>query len=252
MAKTDCNLQPPKSARSDQEMRPKLKYLDFVVVATLHVLMLAAKLYASAKDRSGRLKPGVTIVEDSVTTVLGPLYAKSHHLSFQFLSFVDRKVDASVNKVQSYVPQSLRRASFKAFKQARRAPIAARSVMAEVKSAGMVETASGLAKTVYAKYEPVAKGLYTKYEPVTEEYAIYVWHLLNQYALFQRAAQAAAPIAGYFSEMYNEKVQYAAKNGYRVASHLPLIPIEKIAEALRNENMKPVVIDGVRADEVAA
>ncbi|KAL1549784.1 stress-related protein-like [Salvia divinorum] len=248
MAITDCSLQQPKSARGD-ESRPRLKYLDFVVVATLHVMMLIASIYCFAKERSGRLKPTINVVEHSVRTLFAPLYAKSHHLPIQLLNFADRKVDESVQRVKKCVPSSLRRASFKAFNQARRAPVAARCVMADVQKTGMVETASGLAKSVYAKYEPVAKDLYTKYEPVTEEYALYVWRLLNQYALFQRAALAAGPLAGYCSEMYNQKVEVAAKSGYKVAAHLPVIPVEKIAEALRTENMKPVVIDGGRGEE---
>ena len=159
------------------------------------------------------------------------------------------QVDESVHKVQKCMPSSLRSASFKAYNHARRAPVAARCVMADVQKSGMVETASGLAKSVYAKYEPVAKDFYTKYEPMTEEYALYVWRLLNQYALFQRAALAAGPLAGYCSEMYNQRVEVAAKSGYKVAAHLPIIPIDKIAEALRTDNMTPVVIDGGRVEE---
>ncbi|KAL1546219.1 REF/SRPP-like protein [Salvia divinorum] len=248
MAKTDCSLQQPQSARDDDN-RPRLKYLDFVVVATLHMLMLIASIYGFAKERSGRLKPGIKVVEDSVRTVIGPLYAKSYDFPIHVLKFADRKVDESVHKVQKCMPSSLRSASFKAFNHARRAPVAARCVMADVQKSGMVETASGLARSVYAKYEPVAKDFYTKYEPMTEEYALYVWRLLNQYALFQRAALAAGPLAGYCSEMYNQKVEVAAKSGYKVAAHLPIIPIDKIAEALRTDNMTPVVIDGGRVEE---
>ncbi|KAH0724428.1 hypothetical protein KY285_000256 [Solanum tuberosum] len=54
------------------------------------------------------------------------------------------------------------------FKQA---PAAARSVAADVKSRGVMGAASGLAKIVYAKFEPTAKKLYTKYEPMAEQYA---------------------------------------------------------------------------------
>ncbi|XP_042049677.1 stress-related protein-like isoform X1 [Salvia splendens] len=248
MAKTDCSLQQPKSARGDDN-RSRLKYLDFVVVATIHLMMLIATIYGFAKERSGRLKPTICVVENSVRALIAPLYAKTHHLPIQLLTFADRKVDESVHRMKKYVPSSLKRASFKAFNQARRAPVAARCVMADVQKTGMVETASGHAKSVYFKYEPVANDFYTKYEPVTEEYALYVWHLLNQYALFQRAALAAGPLAGYCSEMYNQKVEVAAKNGYKVAAHLPIIPVEKIAEALRTENMKPVVIDGGRGGE---
>ncbi|XP_070026003.1 uncharacterized protein [Nicotiana sylvestris] len=47
------------------------------------------------------------------------------------------------------------------------ASAAGRSVVADVKSAGVIGAASGLAKIVYSKYEPAAKGLYTKYEPMS-------------------------------------------------------------------------------------
>lgn len=135
-----------------------------------------------------------------------------------------------MKKVQRHVPKALKRVSRRAFKNAKKAPVAARSVMCDVKNTGMVETASELAKTVYAKYEPVAKDIYTKYEPVTEQYASSAWHFLNQYTLFHRAVRNVGPIASHYSEMYNEKVQDAAEKGYKVASHLPLVPTEKIAK----------------------
>ncbi|KAL9142745.1 hypothetical protein ABFS82_14G191300 [Erythranthe guttata] len=224
------NTQRPLLAGSDEEQR--LKYFEFVQVATLHALMCAAKLYAYAKENSGPLKPGVHTVEGTVKTVVGPVYDKFHGVPIELLKFVDRKVDESMNKVQSRVPPTLKHVSSQAFETAQKAPEAARSVMTEVKNTGVVGTASGLAKTVYAKYEPAAKDLYTKYEPVAEQYAVSAWRSLNQLPLFPRVAQALGPTAGYCSEMYNQTVQQAAEKGYKVASHLPLVPTERIAKVL--------------------
>ncbi|KAL0413007.1 UNVERIFIED_CONTAM: REF/SRPP-like protein [Sesamum radiatum] len=150
----------------------------------LHALMCAAKLYSYAKENSGPLKPGVDTVEGTVKTVVGPVYDKYHDFPIEVLKFIDRKVDESVNKVQSRVPPTLKEVSTQAFETAQKAPAAARSVVTEVKNTGVVGTASGLAKTVYAKYEPAAKDLYIKYEPVAEQYVALAWRQLNQLPLF--------------------------------------------------------------------
>jgi hypothetical protein len=90
MAETDSNLQQPLLAESEEEKR--LKYLEFVQVATLHTLMYAAKLYTYAKENSGPLKPGVDTVEGTVKTVVGPVYDKYHGVPNELLKLVDRKV----------------------------------------------------------------------------------------------------------------------------------------------------------------
>ncbi|WMV07040.1 hypothetical protein MTR67_000425 [Solanum verrucosum] len=58
--------------------------------------------------------------------------------------------------------------------------------------------ASGLAKIIYAKYEPTAKKRYTMYEPMAEQYA-------------------------------------ASEKGYNVALYLPLVPTEKIAKVFTTQ-----------------
>ncbi|KAH6802497.1 Rubber elongation factor protein [Perilla frutescens var. frutescens] len=229
MAEADSNnLQQPLLAECEEEQR--LKYLEFVQVATFHALMYAAKLYSYAKENSGPLKPGVDTVEGTVKTVVGPVYNKYHGVPVDVLKFVDRKVDESISKVQSRVPPTLKQVSTQALEVAQKAPAAAASVVSEVKTTGLVGTASGLAKTMYAKYEPAAKDLYTKYEPVAEQYASTTWRSLNQLPLFPQVAQAVAPTATYYTKKYNETVQQAADNGWQVASHLPLVPTEKIAK----------------------
>ncbi|CAI9102133.1 OLC1v1000353C1 [Oldenlandia corymbosa var. corymbosa] len=218
----------------------KLKYLEFVQVAALHAVFYAARVYAYAKENSGPLKNGVQTVESTVKTVVGPVYEKYHDVPVEVLKFVDRKVDESVNKVDNFVPPLLKQVSNKAYSAAQKAPAAARTVASDVKSAGVVETASGLAKNVYVKYEPAAKELYTKYEPVAEQYAASAWQSLNKLPLFPKVAQAVVPAASYCTEKYNQTVQHSAEKGYKVATYLPLVPTEKIAKVFGNKAAQPI------------
>ena len=70
----------------------RLKYLEFVQAAVLHLVLCAASVYAYAKDNSGPLKPGVQRVEGTVRTVVGPVYNKFHDVPFALPKLVDRKV----------------------------------------------------------------------------------------------------------------------------------------------------------------
>ncbi|XP_075501945.1 stress-related protein-like [Primulina tabacum] len=237
MEQADSN--PQSNFMEKDKIRPK--YLEFVQVAALHALICASRLYNYAKEKSGPLKPGIHSVEDTVKNVVSPVYDKYHHLPVEVLMFLDRKVGESVNKVQSSVPPTLKQVSTQAMDTAQKAPQAARSVLADVKNAGMVETASGLAKTVYTKCEPTAKYMYTKYEPVAES----AWQSLNKLPLFPRVAQAVAPTASYCSEKYNHAVQVSAEKGFKVASYLPLVPTEKIAKMLNTGNMAEPLVSGV-------
>ncbi|KAI3676025.1 hypothetical protein L1987_85621 [Smallanthus sonchifolius] len=108
------------------------------------------------------------------------------------------EVDESVNKFDRKVHPFVKHVSAKT-----------KNLSTEVKVAGVVETASGLAKTMYTKLEPTAKGLYTKYEPVAEQYAASAWQSLNQLPLFPKQT---------------------AEKGYKVSSYLPLVPTDRIAK----------------------
>jgi hypothetical protein len=74
------------------ENERKLKYLDFVQVAAIYIVVCFSSLYEYAKENSGPLKPGVQAVEGTVKTVIGPVYEKFHDVPFELLKFVDRKV----------------------------------------------------------------------------------------------------------------------------------------------------------------
>ncbi|KAI3810515.1 hypothetical protein L1987_20131 [Smallanthus sonchifolius] len=209
----------------------RLKYLEFVQMAVLHVVLYASKVYGYAKNNSGPLKPGMETIEGTLKTVVGPAYDKYHDVPVEVLKFVDRKVDESVNKFDTKVQPFVKHVSTKT-----------KSLSAEVKAAGVVETASGLAKTAYTKLEPTAKGLYTKYEPVAEQYAASAWQSLNQLPLFPKVAKVVVPTAAYYSEKYNQTVQQTAEKGYKVSSYLPLVPTERIAKVFNP--VEPVVPSG--------
>lgn len=70
----------------------KLKYLEFVQVAAVYIVVLSSALYEYAKENSGPLKPGVETVEGTVKAVIGPVYDKFQDVPFELLKFVDRKV----------------------------------------------------------------------------------------------------------------------------------------------------------------
>lgn len=126
----------------------------------------------------------------------------------------------------------------------------AQTLASEVKRAGVVDTASVFAKSVYTKYEPTAKEFYTKYEPKAEQCAVSAWKKLNQLPIFPRVAQVVVPTAAYCTEKYNQTVASTAEKGYRVSAYLPLVPTEKIAKVFGDSGaeLEPIVAAGGEAD----
>ncbi|XWS57503.1 hypothetical protein CRYUN_Cryun09bG0179700 [Craigia yunnanensis] len=226
MAQEDSNFQQDK-AKEEEQM---LKYLEFVQVAAVHVVLCFINLYLYAKERSGPLKPVVETVEGTVKSVGRPVYEKYHDVPVELLKFVDRKVGESVSKIDRRVPPVIKQVSSEAISTAQKAPGVARGVVSEVQRAGVVSTASGYAKSVYTKYEPTAKGIYAKYEPKAEQSAVSAWRKLNQLPLFPQVASVVVPKVAYCTDKYNQTVVSSAEKGYKVASYLPLVSTEKIAK----------------------
>ncbi|WCJ43108.1 Rubber elongation factor protein (REF) [Euphorbia peplus] len=237
MAEANPNLQQQQITNEEEQ---RLKYLEFVQVAAVYAVMSFSNLYLYAKDKSGPLKPGVETVEGTVKSVVGPVYDKYHDVPIEVLKFVDRKVDESVTKLDNRVPPVVKQVSSQAYSVARDAPVAARAVASEVQRSGVKQTASGLAKNLYTKYEPKAKELYTKYEPKAEECAVSAWRKLNQLPLFPQVAQVVVPTAAFCSEKYNQTVVTTAEKGYKVSSYLPLVPTQRIAKVFKAPESVPV------------
>ncbi|XP_058082540.1 stress-related protein-like [Magnolia sinica] len=213
-----------------QDQVQRLKYLDFVQVAAIHAIVFLSGIYDFAKENSGPLKPGVQTVEGTVKNVIGPVYEKFRDVPFELLKFADRKVDGFINEVDKHVPVLVKVASSKALSAAHNGPEVARAVVSEVQRAGVIETATEIARTTYVKLEPTAKELYARYEPVAERYAVSGWKSLNRLPLFPEVAHIVVPTAAYWSEKYNQTVCYTAERGYTLSAYLPLIPTERIAK----------------------
>lgn len=222
--------------------KKELKYLDFVEVAAIYMIVCFSSLYDYAKQNSGPLKPGVQTVEGTVKTVIGPVYDKFRDAPFELLKFVDRKVDESISELERHVPPALKRASQQLFLAAQKAPEVARGVASEVQRAGLVDGLTNIATTLYKEYEPTAKELYLKYEPVAEQYAVSAWRSLNQLPLFPQVAQIMVPTAAYWCEKYNEVVAYMAKKGYTVSHYLPMVPLDRIAKVFENAGDGPTTV----------
>ncbi|KAJ8510261.1 hypothetical protein OPV22_000695 [Ensete ventricosum] len=216
-----------------------LKYLGFVHVAALQAVVCLVGLYEFAKDNSGPLKPGVHSVECAVTAVIGPVYEKFRDVPYEILKFVDTKVGESLTEVDRHVPVVLKSASFQAYTAAEKAPEVARSLVGEVQRTGVMATASGVARDLYAHCEPVAKEMYGQYEPVAERYAVTAWRSLNRLPVFPQVAQILVPTAAYWAERYNKAVGGAAARGYAVAQYLPTVPIERVAKVFGEQAEKP-------------
>ncbi|XP_028780906.1 REF/SRPP-like protein At3g05500 [Neltuma alba] len=206
-----------------------LMYLGFVQVAAIQALMSFSILYAYAREHAGPLKPGVESVEGTVKSVVRPVYDKFRDVPVEVLKYVDRKVGESLTELDRRVPTNIKKASAQVLTVAQKVPEAARTLVSEVRRAGVVDTASGLAKSVYFKYEPTAEELYAKYEPKAEQCAVSAWQKLNKLPLFPQVANVVIPPAAFCTDKYNETVVYAAQKGYRVSAYLPLVPTEKIA-----------------------
>ncbi|GFQ05707.1 stress-related protein [Phtheirospermum japonicum] len=241
---------PPADLTVSENKRKKLKYLDFVQLATIYVIVCCSMIYEYAKENSGPLRPGVQTVEGTVKTVIGPVYEKFHSVPFQLLMFVDRKVDQSLIELDRHVPALLKLASSQACAAAHTATKVTQELASEVHQAGLVDTASKIAKTAYNKYEPMANELYAKYEPIAEQYAVAAWLSLNRLPLFSQVAHIMVPTAAYWAEKYNRAVAYSAERGYAVSYYLPLVPIERIAKTFGDEN-EPTVSTAASGEYMA-
>ncbi|XP_057966614.1 stress-related protein isoform X2 [Malania oleifera] len=251
-----AEAEPQQQQQTDREGERSLKYLYFVQLAYVYVVVCFSSLYGFAKKNSGPLKSGVETIEGTVKTVIGPIYEKFRDVPFELLKLADRKVmhlilathvtnfsvyllsdammrgmiyycsvfqvDRSLTKLDRRVPPLAKQASSHAF-----------AVASEVRQYGLADAAANIARTVRTSYGPTAKELYGKYEPVAEKYAVAGWRSLNRLPLFPQVAQVVVPTAAYWSEKYNEGVQYAAERGYAVLSYLPLVPIDRIGKVFK-------------------
>jgi len=219
---------------TEQVQEPSLKYLGVFQVVLLRATVCLSSFYEYAKENSGHLKSGVDTVEQTVKTVVGPVYHKFDGKPFELLHFLDRKVDTTIGKVDEYVPPTVKQKTCEVCDMAKQAPDVARSVISEVQRSGITAIASETARSLYSKYEPTAKDLYTKYEPVAQECALFVYYKLLQLPLLPQLVHILIPTATYWTDKYNHTIVYLADRHYRLADFLPLVPVERIKKVLES------------------
>ncbi|XP_074565408.1 stress-related protein-like [Curcuma longa] len=197
--------------------RDSLRYLEFLHVAAIQAVLFVARVYSYAKERSGPLKPRVQTVESTVKGVVGPVYDRFHDVPFQLLKFVDQKVGESAQKLEHHIPPSLKNAS-----------AVARSAAGEVQRNGLVNSATGLTRYVYTKYEPAA-----------EQAAVSLWRSLNRLPLVPQVTHIVLPTAVHLAEKYNQTVSYTAEKGYAFSAYLPPVPMDRIPRVFPGDAIAP-------------
>ncbi|CAM8983968.1 unnamed protein product [Rhodiola kirilowii] len=158
----------PQEAGEEQQ----LKHLEFVQEAVPRALLYFSKLYNVAKEKSGPLKPGVQTVEGTINSIVEPVYQKFQDIPVKVIKYIDDKVDESMTSLKDVV-----------FPAVTQVTGVACSVATEVKKAGVVDTATALAKSVYTKYVPAAMEL-------AERCAVSSWHRLNQLSVFPKVDES--------------------------------------------------------------
>lgn len=81
--------------------------------------------------------------------------------------------------------------------------------------------------------------------------SVKAWYKLNHYTLFHTVAEIAVPTAAHWSEKYNHTVEDMSNKGYIVFSYLPLVPIDQIAKAFKQNEAsgkKDEVAENDKAD----
>lgn len=142
------------------------------------------------------------------------------------------QVDETLNYVDGVVPKYMKEKSYQALDVAKQAPDAARGLVADVQSRGVYSTASSY---------------YERYEPVAEQLTYEAWQMILTVPYVPQAVHVAAPAAKFGALQYNNIAKGLKRKNLPLASYIPLVPIEKLEEA-----MKPVSTSAPAAAPAAA
>ncbi|KAK7311986.1 hypothetical protein RJT34_10503 [Clitoria ternatea] len=196
----------------------ELKHLGFVRIAAIQTYVIVLNLYEYAKHNSGPLRSAVGTVENTVTTVLGPVCNKFKGVPDDVLVFVDDKVDEATHKFDEHAPPLAKQL-------ANQAKGLIENVAHEAgKVASEVQTGGPRAAIHYVAAESVHFVLVS---------SVKLWSGLNHYPPFHALAEMAVPTAAHWAEKYNHVIKVMADKGYTLVGYLPLIPIDKIAKAFK-------------------
>ncbi|XP_020229854.1 REF/SRPP-like protein At1g67360 [Cajanus cajan] len=214
----------------DKKSHEELKHLGFVKIAAIKAFVCVSNLYDFAKQNSGPLRSAVGTVEDTVTTVLGPVYHKFKPVPNHLLLFVDNKVDEARYKFEEHAPPLVKQVASQVNCLVQEVTQKAEKVVSEAQCGG----AGAAAHYVATECKQIVVFGWVK-----------LWNVLDHYPLFH----AVAEMAGEWSDKYNHVVKNKSESkGCGVFGYLPLIPIDEIAEAFKQGEAKA----NVNEDEVGS
>lgn len=203
---------------TESKRQQELKHLGFVRIAAIHALVCVSSLYNYAKRNSGPLRSTVGTVESAVTAVVGPVYEKFKGVPDDLLLFLDVKVDEASHEFDKHAPPLAKQVVNQAQSLIEKASEKAQKLVSEAQSGGpraAVHFAAG------------------EFKDFLLTNSVKAWYKLNHYALFHKSAEITVPTAAHWSEKYNHVVEDMDKKGYTVFSYFPLVPIDEIAKAFK-------------------
>ncbi|XP_020213065.1 REF/SRPP-like protein At1g67360 [Cajanus cajan] len=227
MAKTEIDT---KFESNDKE----LKHLWFVRIAAIQTYVFVSNLYEYAKQNSGPLRSTVGTVENTVTTVLGPVCNKFKDVPDDVLVFVDNKVDEASHKFDVHAPPFAKQLADKAKSLIQKLTHEAEKVASEAQSGGPRAAVHYVA---------------TESKHFLLINSVKLWAGLNHYPPFHALADMAVPTAAHWSEKYNHVIKVMTQKGYSFVGYLPLIPIDEIAKAFKQGEANLKKDDAASADQ---
>ncbi|XP_010531607.1 PREDICTED: REF/SRPP-like protein At1g67360 [Tarenaya hassleriana] len=212
------------TANKNKEKELELRHLGFVRIAAIQALVCVSNLYDYAKQNSGPLKSAVVTVESAVTSVVTPVYDKFKDVPDTLLLFLDNKVDEASHKFDKHAPPLAKQVVSQANVLIHRAAEKAQNLFREAQTGGAKAAFS------YAAME---------YKNFLVINSVRAWTKLNQYKPIHKVSDKALPIAAHLSEKYNRIVKDMSQKGYPIIGYLPLVPVEDISKAYKEEDAAP-------------
>ncbi|TYI58348.1 hypothetical protein E1A91_D11G350800v1 [Gossypium mustelinum] len=126
-----------------KEETEKLKYLAFLQLAIIHVILWFGNLYTKLKQMSGPLKPVIEIVERMVKTLIGPIFKTFFDSLYDLFKFADDWIGEFVTKIDGILPPVIKQAISKVTSAANNAlGLTVDVPTMEVQSTGVKSTSS--------------------------------------------------------------------------------------------------------------
>ncbi|XP_047319003.1 REF/SRPP-like protein At1g67360 [Impatiens glandulifera] len=198
----------------------ELKHLQFVTVIALNAFLCASNLYDCAKRNSGSFKTRVNIVENTVISILRPVYDKFKGVPYSLLLTLDLKVDEVVKRIEECVPRSAKQGLSKAQSIAVKTSKEAKMIAKEVEAGGL-SAAIQHAASLYRQLLVII--------------LVRSWYWTNKVTWCHVIAQMVLPCISQWTQTYNKTV-YDLSSCYRYYGffkYVPLVPVDEIAKSYK-------------------